>query len=157
MARRLLVEVAEDRSPEELAEVAGRAMKLMRAGSVAEGEGMLLMSKAFTKFYRFLWGDGGPYVELEWVFDTSTVEVERFVESSRAVGIAAYRRSRRCGGRACPSAVVDAEAFISLKMLFGVPPSPLEIVALRYLMCRDEDEAYGMLAALILASSGDGE
>ena len=39
-------------------------------------------------------------------------------------------------------------SFIVFKMLFGIRPSPLEILALRYLMCRDEDEAYGMLANL---------
>jgi len=129
----LVAEVVERRDPALLMEMAAEAVEVLENPETSDDIkafmlGRLCMAGAFVKFWRFYWP---PKVELEWVFDDPRKakmladvvgEFEKVVMSTRSIDWKEYASVR-----------LNWQFWREVGDLIGAPPSPLDVVAMRYL------------------------
>jgi len=124
---RVIAEVVEFRTEEELEELAKRAMEIMEfAESYARGA--LAMSKTVAKVYQFYWP---PRVYIGWVFEDP--KTAREVSKIFRVFFKVKNEWRRIDGRELQGVFVDFEEWIDFYCMRGHQLHPLDAIALRYL------------------------
>jgi len=131
--REPIVEISCRRDPEFLKELAVEAMRVLEDPEAddfvkAAARGQLAMSAVVYKFWRFFMP---PEVEVEFVFENQ----RRADEFAEKVGkfVDARRATRIIDGRAYPSVRVDWRQWHALKVMFGGPIDPADLVAENFL------------------------
>ena len=137
----LVVEISCRRDPELLMQIAEDAMRILEGPNADEdakifAQGMLCMSSAFIKIWRFLWP---PSVEVEFVFDQRRYadilaeNVGKFVEVQRS--------ERVVDGRKFPSIRVDWQFWNWIKTIANAPIDAPDVIAAKYVQQRNKERA----------------
>ena len=132
MKSRVIAEVVEFRTEEELKELAKRAMEIMEFAEDEFAEsyarGALAMSKTVAKVYQFCWP---PRVYIGWIFEDprTAKEVARCFKAFFRV----RNEWRRIDGRELPVVFIDFKEWIDFYCMRGHQLHPLDDIALRYL------------------------
>ena len=137
----LVVEISCRRDPELLMQIAEDAMRILEDSNAGKDAkvfalGMLCMSSAFIKIWRFLWP---PAVQVEFVFeqrqyaDILAENVGKFTKVERS--------ERVIEGKRFPSVRIDWEFWYSIKALADAPIDAPDIIAAKYVQQRNKERA----------------
>jgi len=132
MKSKVIAEVVEFRTEEELEELAKRAMEIMELAEDEFAEsyarGVLAMSKTIAKLYQFYWP---PRVYIGWIFEDlkTTKEVSKIFR----VFFKVKNEWRRIDSRELQAVFIDFEEWIDFYCMRGRQLHPLDAIALRYL------------------------
>jgi len=132
MKSRVIAEVVEFRTEEEIRELAKRAMEIMEFAedefAKSYARGALAMSKTVAKVYQFCWP---TKVYIGWIFEDPRTAKE--VARCFRVFFKVKNEWRRIDGRELPVVFVDFEEWIDFYCIRSHQLHPLDTIALRYL------------------------
>ena len=149
----LLFEISCRRDPELLMQIAEDAMRLLEDPNADEdtkafARGMLCMSSAFIKIWRFLWP---PAVQVEFVFDQH--QYADILAENVGKFVKVEKTTRVVDGKEYPSLRIDWESWHSIKTLTGAPIDPPDLLAMNYLGQKNKDKALERLMQDLLLFS----
>jgi len=155
VCRQIFVEILEKKDPEALARLAEVAEELMESARNSTEKsfamGVLAAATVIIKKWRFGFDKKSkkPFVEVEYVFDRIDT-AEAMWKSFRIIGIKARKRAVKINGRDLPAVVVDWRRHREVLTEFGLPATPLDIVAFEYIKQKSCEHAMAILAKYIV-------
>ena len=151
--RVLIAEIYCMRDPEILQELAAEALDILESPEAddfarAAARGQLAMSAVVYKYWRFFMP---PKVEVEFVFEHQQYANE-FAEIVGKL-IDARKATRIIDGRAYPSVRVDWQKWHELKLMFGGPVDPPDVIAENFVEQKNPKKALERLMQDLLLFS----